>query len=341
MVTFSLALDMRPAPGSPPRPAHYDRLMELARRAEQLGYGTIWASEQHGVDDGYLPAPLLALSAFARETTTIELASGVILLPLMQPRRVAQEAGLLDVLSHGRLTLGVGAGHHPHEFQIFERDLRDRARLMDEGIAYLREALSTGMAPDGYPINVPPVQRRVPIMVGGLARPAVDRAARLGDGHVSYAHVDPDELLPKLWAEQIEPAMARHGRERGSFRLAMNTTVWPSESWEREWREHVGHAFAYQQRRYAEWAGDGPLPDGLTNPSGNLDELRERMLIGTPREVADRLAAIHDAYPFDEIVIWPALPGVPEELAEQCMETFAREVAPAIDRTTTTQGAQP
>lgn len=149
MITYSLSTDMRPAPGSAPTPEHYDRVIELVRAAEGLGYRTVWTSEQHGVDDGYLPAPLTALAALARETSTIRLGTGITLLTLAQPRRLAQEAGLLDVLSRGRLTPGFGAGHHPHEFRAYQRELAERARLMDEGVAFVRAALTGPTAPDG------------------------------------------------------------------------------------------------------------------------------------------------------------------------------------------------
>ncbi|GLW11566.1 monooxygenase [Microtetraspora sp. NBRC 13810] len=331
MIAYSMYTDMRAAPGLPPTPAHYDRVIGLVRLAERLGYRTVWATEQH-VDDGYLPAPLIALSAFARETSTIRLGTGVHLLTLTDPRRVAEEAGVLDVLSNGRLTLGVGAGLNPHEFRIFHRRLEDRARSMEDGLSYLRRALSGEPSSEQYPISVGPVQRPVPLIVGGLAKPAVDRAARLADGHLSYSLVDAEVEVPQLWNERIAPAMERHGRTPGDFRLALSVTVWASDDWEREWREHVGAAFRYQQVMYAEWAGGGEedLPAFLRQPSWDLDEVRRRVFAGRPDEVAERLSALREVFPFDEIVIWPALPGVPFELAEKCLRTFATQVAPAI-----------
>lgn len=325
--------DMRPAPGTPATPAHYDRIIELIRVAERLGYRTVWASEQHGMDDGYLPAPLVFLGAVARETEQIRLGTGVHLLTLTHPRRVAEEAGVLDVLSNGRLTLGVGAGgDHPHEFRIFGRNRADRAQLMEDGLAFLQVAFSTGVGPDGLPINVAPIQQIVPVIVGGLARAPIDRAARLAGGHLAYSFLDPDDELTELWQEVISPAMQRHGRTLDDFALSISSLIWPSDDWEDEWREHVGPAFRYQQRRYNEWAGgtEQDLPDILARPSWDLDEVRKRMLVGPPGEIAERLSAIHRVYPFGEVAMWPALPGVPFELAEKSLRTFATEVVPAI-----------
>ncbi len=327
---FGMLTDMRSAPGQAPTAAHYDREIELVREAERLGFSCVWTTEQHGVDDGYLPTQLPVLAALARETSTIRVGSGVILLPLTQFRRVVEEATVVDVLSGGRLTVGVGAGHHPHEFEAFGVELADRARLMEEGITFLRAGLAGEAPPDGLPVNVKPAQERVPLVVGGVARPAIERAVRLGDGHFAYSYVDPDTALPEQWRTRIAPAMEANGKTREDFQLIFTSIVWPSEDFEAEWRDHVFPAFLYQQQRYAEWAGSVELPEGLLGSAADAERLRRSMLIGTPEEIAQRLSAIRAVYPFDEVVIWPRLPGVPHELGERCLRTFAEQVAPAI-----------
>jgi alkanesulfonate monooxygenase SsuD/methylene tetrahydromethanopterin reductase-like flavin-dependent oxidoreductase (luciferase family) len=330
MIRCSMFTDMRPPPGCKSTPEHYDRVIGLVKHADDLGYHTVWTTEQHGIDDGYLPTQLPVLAAFARETERIRLGTGVILLPLAQPRRVVEEACVVDVFSHGRLTLGLGAGNYPHEFRAFGASLADRAEAMETGIAFVRQGLDGGPLPDGLPVNVPPAQARVPLVVGGLVKKAVDRAVRLADGHFGYAYVDPDTELPMQWRERIAPALEAHGRGPADFQLIFSSIIWPSDDYEAEWREHVGPAFLYQQRRYAEWTGDVASTEGYLEGDMDLDELRKRMLIGTPEEIADRLNAIRDVYPFHEVVIWPQLPGVPFELAEKCLRAFREEVAPRV-----------
>src|SRR6266498_1598400 len=77
-VDFSLYTDMRPAPGSDVR-RHYQEVVEEIRLADRLGFHGVWTTEQHGVDDGYLPAQLPALAAFAQRTSRLRLGTGVIL----------------------------------------------------------------------------------------------------------------------------------------------------------------------------------------------------------------------------------------------------------------------
>jgi alkanesulfonate monooxygenase SsuD/methylene tetrahydromethanopterin reductase-like flavin-dependent oxidoreductase (luciferase family) len=196
-VDLSLYLDLRTRPGTLPTAADYDQSVQLVQAADRLGFRAVWTTEQHGVDDGYLPAQFPVLAAFARETERLRLGTGVILLPLTHPRRVLEEACVVDVISNGRLTLGLGAGNYPNEFRIFGVPMAERSRLMDEGVAFIRAGLSGGRLPDGSWVNVPPVQRPIPMVLGGLVRPAIDRAARLADGHFAYSFSNPETHLPR------------------------------------------------------------------------------------------------------------------------------------------------
>jgi alkanesulfonate monooxygenase SsuD/methylene tetrahydromethanopterin reductase-like flavin-dependent oxidoreductase (luciferase family) len=257
------------------------------------------------------------------------LGAGVILLPLTHPRRVVEEACVVDVLSGGRLTLGLGAGNYPNEFRLFGVPMSERRRLMDEGVAFVRAGLSGGVLPDGSCVNVPPVQRPVPLVLGGLVRAAIDRAARLADGHFAYAYLDPERDLPKLYSETIAPALERHDRTGDAFRLVFASSLWASDHANREWRDVVGPAFLYQQAKYLEWEGQVPTAGGYA-PSRDLDELRRRMLVGRPAEIAERLLAIHEGYPYDEVVFWVRLPGLPVAMAIDHLEGLAEAVMPSL-----------
>jgi alkanesulfonate monooxygenase SsuD/methylene tetrahydromethanopterin reductase-like flavin-dependent oxidoreductase (luciferase family) len=328
-VDLSLYLDLRARPGEPPTADDYDDAVRLVQAAERLGFRGVWTTEQHGVDDGYLPAQFAALAAFARETTTIRLGTGVILLPLTHPRRVVEEACVVDVLSHGRVELGLGAGNYPNEFRIFGVPMRDRARLMDEGVAFVRAGLSGGVLPDGSPVNVPPVQRPIPLVLGGLVEPAIDRAVRLSDGHFAYAFDEPERDLPEMYSSFVVPALERHGVAPERFRMLFASVLWVGADAIAEWRDVVGPAFAYQQRKYAEWEADAATAGGYTATT-DLDEARTRLFVGRPDEIAERLLALRERYPFDEVVFWARLPGVPLELAIEHLQRLSEDVLPVV-----------
>ena len=269
------------------------------------------------------------LAALARETSRIRLGTAVILLPLTHPRRVVEEACLVDVLSQGRLTLGLGAGNYPNEFRVFGADLAERARAMDEGVAFIKAGLSGGLLPDGAWVNVPPVQRPIPLVLGGMRQPPVERAARHADGHFAYAYLAPERELPRLYREVIRPALDRHGRGPEDFRLIFATVLWASEDAAGSGRRRSAPRSPTSSASTR--SGRAALPRRAATPSRMIwMTCAWQMLIGLPGEVAERLLALRQAYPFDEVVIWPRLPGVPLGMAQAHLEALAAEVAPAL-----------
>nr|WP_211177009.1 LLM class flavin-dependent oxidoreductase [Pseudonocardia acidicola] len=106
------------------RPAEvYRETVELAVAAEALGFASFWVAQHHGgAFGGLLPSPLVLLAAVAERTTTIRLGTAVIAAPLENPRRLAEDAAVLEVLSGGRLNLGIGAGADTRASAAFGRD---------------------------------------------------------------------------------------------------------------------------------------------------------------------------------------------------------------------------
>lgn len=108
-------------------PQAYRDALELFELAEQLGFDSGWVAQHHfGCESGRLPSPLLLLAAAAQRTLRIRLGTGVVVLPHEQPLRLAEDAAVLDLLSDGRLELGLGAGFDPDTFQAFGQDVQHR-----------------------------------------------------------------------------------------------------------------------------------------------------------------------------------------------------------------------
>jgi putative FMN-dependent luciferase-like monooxygenase len=115
---------------------------EQARHAEELGFQTVWVAQHHfHEDEGGLPSPFVFLSHLAAQTSRIRLGTGVITLPLENVVRVAEDAIVTDLLSGGRLELGLGSGSTPASFAAFGIDPADRVRVYDEGVQQLLAAL--------------------------------------------------------------------------------------------------------------------------------------------------------------------------------------------------------
>lgn len=219
----------------------------VARAAERAGFATLWvgehvvmvdesASRYPYADDGVIavPAPadwldpLITLSFAAAATTTIELATGVLLLPEHNPVIVAKQAASLDKLSAGRFTLGVGIGWSKEEFDAlgvpFERRGARTAEYVDAMRTLWRDDVAsfTGeyVVFDRIRVNPKPVHnKRVPVVLGGNSESALRRVAAWGDGWYGFNLVDAEEAA--LCASTVRALCRSAGREPGDLRLAV------------------------------------------------------------------------------------------------------------------------
>ena len=194
--------------------ARRDVIDEVAVAAERCGFGTLWSGE-HVVmvdrpdsrypysDDGRIavPAeadwldPLIGLSFAAAATSTIGIATGVLLLPEHNPVLVAKQAATLDSLSGGRFTLGIGIGWSREEFEALGVAFERRGARTAEYVAAIRTLWRDDVASfdgefvgfDSVRVNPKPVRdRRIPIVLGGNSDAALHRAAAWGDGWYGF-----------------------------------------------------------------------------------------------------------------------------------------------------------
>ncbi|BCW44911.1 putative FMN-dependent luciferase-like monooxygenase [Arthrobacter sp. StoSoilB5] len=123
-------------------PAERYRLaLEQIQAAEDTGFDTAWVAQHHFNEaEGGLPAPLVFLAYAAARTTSIRLGTGIITLPLEDPLRVAEDTAVLDLISGGRLEVGVGTGGTPSSFAAFDLESDQRRRIFAEKLQLLTEA---------------------------------------------------------------------------------------------------------------------------------------------------------------------------------------------------------
>src|SRR4051812_15697231 len=142
VVRVGIGLFTGQVPAGSPRSfaQEYRETLELVRLAEALGFDSAWVSEHHGSSDGYLPSLLAMLAAFAAPTSEIRLGTGVILTPFHDPVRLAEDAAIVDQLSGGRLTLGLGVAWREEEFRMFGVPVKERRARTEETIEICRRA---------------------------------------------------------------------------------------------------------------------------------------------------------------------------------------------------------
>src|SRR5262247_2802529 len=131
---------------NPPRGEHLDRAIDEviaeAQLAEASGFDSCFFGEHHQDRDGFLPSPLIVATAVAAHTRRLRVGTSVILLPLHHPVRVAEDVITLDLVSKGRVIIGVGVGYQQADFRPFNVAMTDRAALFEEGVEILRRCWS-------------------------------------------------------------------------------------------------------------------------------------------------------------------------------------------------------
>jgi probable F420-dependent oxidoreductase len=325
-VKFGIWLDFRnPPQWHRPWAEAYHDCLRLAELAEQLGFDSVWASEHHFTADGYLPSVFPALATIAARTSRIRLGSAVLLTPLHHPLRLAEDAAVVDLISAGRLDLGLGLGYRNLEFNTLGIPPTQRGRRTDETVDLLKLAW-TGQ-PFSYDsryfrfhdvqVTPLPVQSpHPPIWVGGSSHAAALRAGRHG------CHFLPDAATPPKIIDLYRATLAEHGHDPGQFRVTQPVSVYVCDDPEQGWAEVAPH-YLYAANLYREWAGRPPLPS-----PDQLD--RSRYLVGPPATVVDALQRLDAATHPDQVIFWAKPPGLPTERAHGALIRFAETVTPIL-----------
>jgi alkanesulfonate monooxygenase SsuD/methylene tetrahydromethanopterin reductase-like flavin-dependent oxidoreductase (luciferase family) len=309
----------------------YQQVIDQVVRAEELGWDDAWLSEHHFIDDGYLPSCLPVAAAIAAKTHRIRIGTAVAQLPLHDPVRFAEDAAVVDVISRGRLDLGVGLGYRPEEYEGFEVDWRSRVGRFEEAVAILRTLFAGGaldFAGQHYRLRCDgirplPVQRPLRILIGGISDAALRRAARLADGVVVNGTHDGGAGI-RVYREELE----KLGRNPDECEVVY------FEQWlvvardpEVRLREAAAH-IDYQMTRYGAWArGEDAAGPGGLGPE-ELRGLGVRFV--RPEEAREYIDGVVAHHAIDRWISWTVPPGLPIEWSDEHVELMAREVLPAF-----------
>jgi probable F420-dependent oxidoreductase len=327
------------APGDGPDWEHaYARVLTLTEQAERLGYSSVWTTEHHFVDDGYMPSLLVTSAAMAARTSQIEIGTGVLLAPLHHPLRLAEDAATVQLLSGGRLTLGLGLGWNEAEFAALGVPRRLRGRAMTEILDILPKAWSgkpfehIGDVYELPKLAVRPTPHQpIPIVIGGGAEPAVRRAARMADGFFSNAprHKFVEQVA---WAHD---EMEKIDRDPGGFRWIYYSILCPGEDADDAWSRYGTHVWEMTWKysdMEASAARSGPPPAAPPPPPDMVEKIRSRGVVaGAPDEIVDTLAGIRDEVGVPvEFMARSFFSTLRDDHQLELMEKLAAEVLPHL-----------
>ncbi len=329
-VNYGLWYDFRnPIQWRQPFEAFYAERFEQLVQAEKLGFNSCWLTEHHFCEDGYTPSPLVLASAIAARTEKMRLGTNLMLLPLHDPIRVAEDAATLSLLSGGRFDLGVGIGYRQAEFDQFKRKISHRPSLIEEGIEILRRSWS------GEPVNfsgkrfevgdlkvMPTPETNPKIYLGGMAEPAIQRAARIADGFLSTGG---------LGIDVYNEALEQQGKSIQDGDIILGSWAIIAEDPEAEAAKVADHVL-YQTNEYIKWGAFGP-PDQAT-----LFETGAQAIENGLYELWDADTAVTElnklmkTYPnIRDIHFWAQFPGESVESGNKRMKYIAEKVLPRLN----------
>ena len=312
-----------------------DEVIDEAKLAEEAGFDSCFFGEHHQDRDGFLPSPLIVATAVAARTSTLNVGTSVILLPLYNPVHLAEDVITLDLVSKGRIILGVGLGYQEADFRAFEVPMRQRVGRFEEGIEVIRHCWS------GEPFSFhgeyhqlenlhirpsPFQQPSPPLWIGASTPPGARRAGRMADGFVAGPSTDLSSTIGLV--DAYRQAADRAGREP-MVALMRDAWVAPTRAEaEAVYGPEVMTAYKYYWRN-----GLSEFQSIRSEAEITLENLgRDRLVLGEPEECVAEFHRWSEAVGADYFLLrlrHAHSGGPPHDKIMEAIQLFGEKVIPA------------
>jgi len=311
-------------------------MLEQAQAADRLGYHGVTIPEHHLINILLTPSPLQMAVKVASITKHVEVVTSVAVLPIRDMRVFAGEVTQADILTNGRLVLGVGRGAFAYEIERFGVRMEETRAKFDESVEVLIALLSqeeVGWSGEYYnfqPITIMPrpLTQPLPRMMIAVMDPSGIAASTRRGFHIQTTPLAGKQELFKSQITAHKEAKASMGKEGEHLRIMMSRVTYCAED-EAEASEILSRAYEYYGRFNNVFTGPGEVENGciLALPCiQSIEELEQNLLIGTPNQLIDRMAEYHEAG-IDEYILSSNL-GQPQSQHLEAMQRFAEEVMP-------------
>jgi alkanesulfonate monooxygenase SsuD/methylene tetrahydromethanopterin reductase-like flavin-dependent oxidoreductase (luciferase family) len=306
-------------------PSAYRNAQELFVVADELGFDVGWVAQHHAPGGGGgLPSPWTFLAHAAARTRRIRLSTAITVLPLENPVRLAEDVSVVDLLSGGRVEIGVGSGGSSLEYAAFGADVGRKRELTSEGLRVLRDALAgREVGTDGFAIQPPPgdFTGRLwqAVFSAGGAGYAAGAGSNLLLNRATYGYDEPTDQVQRPWADAY---LAAWDQPRAP-RIGLSRFVFPAKD-KKAALDQIGADVHAAAQRFSE---RGAFPAGIDQQEALR---RFHSFYGHPDEI---IAALRQerVLPVATDLITQFNPAVPDQdAAIRALELIATEVAPAL-----------
>jgi probable F420-dependent oxidoreductase len=327
---------------------YYQEAMEQVLWAERLGFDSVWITEHHFTRHGIVSATLSVLAYLAGITSAIRLGTAVTVLPFHNPIQLAEEAATVDLLSNGRLDLGIGRGYQWGEYHRLNIPMEEADRRFEEAMEVITRAW-TSKEPfehrgefwtfNDMTVHPRPVQSpHPPVWVAASSPTSMDRVAR----HNWNLLIGQGESFQRV-GEQVEyfrTALGEAGFDYRPERVTVARAMYTASSPEQVrrdaevpfmWFKQTGQEVSAPPDRRAEL-----LPENFreyrrrftSGASSNYEEMVENVtLFGAPDQVAEKIERLRQSA-VENLILFVNYGGIENKKVLNSLELFAAEVMP-------------
>ena len=332
---FGLMMRAQFPPGDDMR-ARFAELCEQARLANRLGFASLTKGMHYSAAPWHDFQQMPFLARIMAEAPDLRLNFGLVLLSLHKPLDLAEQIATVDVMSGGKVILGVALGYRDVEYLAFGTTQKERVKRFEENLVAIKrlwtedtvDMVGSHFTLDGASLGTKPVQApHPPIWIGANADPAIRRAARLGDCWYVNPHNRIDTIVRQT--EVYRRALDEYGKPFPK-EFPARREVFVARSREEAIRLCAPYLSA-KYEAYQQWGQNKAMPAGDDDLGLEFDDLiRDRFLLGSPDEVAGQMLALHQATGVNHLIMSVQWPGMPQSLVLDELQMLADEVFPRV-----------
>ncbi len=328
-----------------------DEQLDIMIRAEDFGFDSVWPAEHHFSEYGYCATPVVTLAYVAARTKRLRLGTGVVVLPLNHPIRVAEDFAMLDLMSDGRVELGLGRGYQPHEFKGYRVDPAQSRQIFHEGVEVLVNAWTQDrFSYDGtfyqvHDLSVRPKplqQPHPPLWMAALSPETFALCGRYGFNLLCAPVFGFDIEQGVAQIEAWRQALRQHGRNPQDFKVGGLVMTYVADSMEQALADFADpvlwwyHTFG---KYVAPPPGHPAIPtyeiytktrEFVTSVTWEQLVQGGAVVCGSPDQVVQRMGEIREKTGLDLYLAWIRIGGLDHKKVMRSMDLLANKVMPQL-----------